>query len=257
MDTTLILSSHNVRKEQKNNKPSDFTMRYHQPIILDENKEYELGLSGIISMSFTWSNITSNLNNQKIKYSSDGGKTWKDLIFPPGIWNYTSLNDFIKEQTKIVASDKTTYPITLEFSGITLRSTINLATNYQLDLTTSNFGDLIGFNKQILTSSSIGDYMPNLSQDREILNIHCDLISGSLVDGHETDIIYTFGTNDLVPSYAFTKDPLRVRFYKVSKYRINTIRIYITDGQRRIIDLNDADTSFALILREKKIKNKR
>ena len=252
MDTTLILSSHNVRKEQKNNKPSDFTMRYHQPIILDENKEYELGLSGIISMSFTWSNIASNLNNQKIKYSSDGGKTWKDLIFPPGIWNYTSLNDFIKEQTKIVASDKTTYPITLEFSGITLRSTINLATNYQLDLTTSNFGDLIGFNKQILTSSSIGDYMPNLSQDREILNIHCDLISGSLVDGHETDIIYTFGTNDLVPSYAFTKDPLRVRFYKVSKYRINTIRIYITDGQRRIIDLNDADTSFALILREKK-----
>ena len=252
MDTTLILSSHNVRKKQKKNKPSDFTIRFNQPIILDENKEYELGLSSIISMSFTWSNITSNLNNQKIKYSSDGGKTWKDLIFPPGIWNYTSLNDYIKELTKIKTSNSTTYPITLEFSGITLRTTINLATNYQIDLKTSNFGDLIGFNKQILTSSSVGDYMPNLSQDREILNIHCDLISGSLVDEHETDIIYTFGTNDLVPSYAFTKDPLRVRFYPVSKYRIDTIRIYITDGKRRIIDLNDADTSFALILREKK-----
>ena len=248
----ILLSSHNVRKKQSKNKPSDFTMRYNQPIILDGNKEYELGLSSIISMSFTWSNIASNLNNQKIKYSSDGGKTWKDLIFPPGIWNYTSLNDYIKEQTKITTSNSTTYPITLEFSGITLRTTINLATNYQLDLTTSNFGDLIGFNKQILTSSSVGDYMPNLSQDREILNIHCDLISGSLVDEHETDIIYTFGTNDLVPSYTFTKDPLRVRFYPVSKYHIDTIRIYITDGKRRIIDLDDADTSFALILREKK-----
>ena len=252
MDTTLILSSHNVRKKQQNNKPSDFTIRFNQPIILDENKEYELGLSGIISMSFTWSNITSNLNNQKIKYSSDGGKTWKDLIFPPGIWNYTGLNNFIKEQTKIKTSNSTTYPITLEFSGITLRTTIILATNYQLDLRPSNFGDLIGFNKQILTSSSVGDYMPNLSQDREILNIHCDIISGSIVDEHETDIIYTFGTNDLVPSYAFTKEPLRVRFYPVNKYRIKTIRIYITDGKRRIIDLNDADTSFALILREKK-----
>jgi len=248
----LILSSHTARKENPKNKPSDFTTKYHQPIILDEKKQYELGLSGIISMAFTWSNITPNLNNQKIKYSSDGGKNWKDLIFPPGIWNYTSLNDFIKQQTKIVASDKTTYPITLEFSGVTLRSTINLETNYQIDLRPSNFGDLIGFNKQILTSSSVGDYMPNLSQDREILNIHCDLISGSLVDGHETDIIYTFGTNDLVTSYSFTKDPLRVRFYRVSKYNIKTIRIYITDGQRRIIDLNDADTSFSLILREKK-----
>ena len=100
MNTTLVLSSHNVRKKQKKNKPSDFTMRYNQPIILDTNKEYELGLSRIISMSFTWSNITSNLNNQKIKYSSDGGKTWKDLIFPPGIWNYSGLNDYFKDTNK-------------------------------------------------------------------------------------------------------------------------------------------------------------
>jgi len=252
MSTTIVLSSHNVRKKQKRNKPSDFTIRYQQPIILDTNKEYELGLSSIISMSFTWSNITSNLNNQKIKYSSDGGKTWKNLIFPPGIWNYTGLNDYFKEQTKITTSDSTTYPITLKFNEITLRTRITLATNYQLDLTTSNFGDLIGFNKQILTSSSDGDYLPNLSQDREILNIHCNLITGSLVDEHETDIIYTFGTNDLVPSYTFTKDPLRIRFYPVNKYYIDTLRIYITDGKRRIIDLNDADTSFALVLREKK-----
>ena len=252
MDTTLVLSSHNVRKKNKKNKPSDFTIRYQQPIRLDKNKQYELGLSNIISMSFTWSNITSNLNNQKIKYSSDSGKTWKDLIFPPGIWNYTSLNDYFKEQTKITTSDSTTYPITLKFNEITLRTRITLATKYQLDLTTSNFGDLIGFNKQILNISSDGDYLPNLSQDREILNIHCDLISDSLVDEHATDIIYTFGTNDLIPSYSFTKDPLRVRFYPVHKYYIDTLRIYITDGKRRIIDLNDADTSFSLILREKK-----
>ena len=205
-------------------------------------------------MAFSWENITSNLNNQKIKYSSDGGKTWKDLIFPPGIWQYTGLNDYFKEQTKIKTSDSTTYPITLKFNEITLRTKITLERNYQLDLTTSNFGDLIGFNKQILTSSSDGDYLPNLSQDREILNIHCNLISGSLVGGHRTNIIYTFGTNDLTTSYSFSKDPLRVRFYPMHKYYIDTIRIYITDGQRRIIDLNGADTSFVLNLREKNKK---
>ena len=67
-------------------------------------------------------------------------------------------------------------------------------------------------------------------------------------------LFYTFGTNDLQPSYAFTKEPLRVQYYPVNKYIINTLRIYITDGKRRIIDLNDADTSFSLILREKKNK---
>ena len=252
MKLSLVLSSHNVKKQTKN-KPSDFTIRYIQPIILDPNRQYELGLGRIISMSFTWFNITSELDNQKIKYSSDGGKTWKDITFPPGTWNYVGFNDFIKENTKIKTSDKTSYPITLKFNNTTFKTIINLASNYQLDLTTSNFGDLIGFKKQILTSSkNSGDYTPNLSQDTEILNIHCDLISGSRVDGDETDIIYTFGTNDLQPSYAFTKEPLRVQYYPVNKYIINTLRIYITDGKRRIIDLNDADTAFSLILREKK-----
>ena len=41
---------------------------------------------------------------------------------------------------------------------------------------------LIGFNKKILTSSvNVGDYIPNLSQDREILNVHCDLISPTVL----------------------------------------------------------------------------
>ena len=255
METALVLSSNIAKKENKKNKPSDFTIRFDKPIILDSNKQYEIGLGRIISMSFTWFNITSDLDNQKIKYSSDDGRTWKDIIFPPGTWNYVSFNNFIKEKTKVKTSNATTYPITLKFNNTTYKTKINLAANYRLDLTTSNFGDLIGFNKRILTNSeNIGDYTPNLSQETEILNIHCDLISESLVGGDETDIIYTFGTNDLQPSYAFTKEPLKVQYYSVNKYFISTLRIYITDGKRRIIDLNDADTSFSLILREKKNK---
>ena len=130
METTLVLSSHNVKK-QSENKPSDFTIWYNQPIILDQNKQYEIGLGRIISMSFTWFNITSNLNNQKIKYSSDGGKTWKDITFPPGTWNYVSFNNFIKEKTKVKTSSATTYPITLKFDNTTFKTTINLAANYE------------------------------------------------------------------------------------------------------------------------------
>ena len=251
MQRQLVLSSHSVKKQGKN-KPSDFTIKYNEPIRLNPNRQYELGLDRIISMSFTWFNITAELNNQKIKYSSDSGSTWKEITFPPGTWNYVDFNDHIKEETRTGTSNNPSYPITLEFDNTTYKTIITLASNYQLDLRTSNFNDLIGFNKRILTSTeNIGDYTPNLSQDTEILNIHCDLISESLVDGDETDIIYTFGTNDLTPSYAFTKEPLRVQYNPVNKYLINNIRIYITDGERRIIDLNNADTAFSLILKEK------
>ena len=119
-------------------------------------------------------------------------------------------------------------------------------------MTKSNFNDLIGLKQLVLTNAkNIGDNIPNLSQDREILNIHCDLRSESLVDGDETDIIYSFTTSTLTPSYSFTQEPRRVQYNPVNKNTINTIRIYIPDGKKRIIDVNHSDTSFSLILSEK------
>ena len=202
-------------------------------------------------MSFTWYNITPKLKNQLIKYSSDGGSTWKDITFAPGVWNYKDFNDFIKKKTKTGSSDNPSYPITLVFNNATFRTEITLATNYQLDLRSSNFNDLIGFNKKVLTASeNIGDYTPNLSRDTDLLNIHCDLTSKSLVDGTKTDIIYSFSTSTLRPSYGFTQQPKRVQYNPINRNIIDSIRIYITDGKRRIIDLNNADTAFSLILKE-------
>ena len=91
--------------------------------------------------------------------------------------------------------------------------------------------------------------MPNLSQDTDILNVHCDLVNESLVDGEETDIIYSFSTSVLRPSYSFTLEPQRVTFNPVNKTTISSIRIRMTDGKRRSLDLNGADTAFSLILK--------
>ena len=253
MEQHLVLSSQDAKNHKSSNKPSDFTTKYRNPIILDPNKQYEVGLHRIISMAFTWYNVTSSLNNQLIKYSSDGGTTWTSLTFPAGVWSYEDFNIFIKSKTKRGTAEKPSYPISLAFDNVTFRTVIKLASGYQLDLRPSNFGDLIGFNKRILsTCENISDYTPNLSQDREILNIHCDLISESLVGGSETNIIYTFSTDTLIPSYSFTMESRWVQFSPVNKNTISEIRIYITDAKRRIIDLNHSDTSFSLILREKK-----
>ena len=44
-------------------------IKYTNPLTLNPNHQYELGLDRIVSMSFTWFNITSDLNNQKIRFS--------------------------------------------------------------------------------------------------------------------------------------------------------------------------------------------
>ena len=252
MDREIVLSSYNV-KDQGNNTPQNFITKFNIPIILDRNYQYVVGLNRIINMSFTWFNVNSSYNNQLIKYSSDNGSTFNDITFPAGVWNYTDFNTYIKDITKIVkdGANNNEYPITLEFDNTTFRVTVTLANNYQLDLTASNFNELIGFEKEVLKSeNNVGPKVPNLSQDTDILNIHCDLINDSLVDGQDTDIIYSFSTSVLRPSYSFTLEPRRVTYNPTNKNIIDSIRIHITDGKRRLIDLNGAETSFSLILKK-------
>ena len=58
-----------------------------------------------------------------------------------------------------------------------------------------------------------------------MLNIHNDLINDSLVDGEESDPIYSFSTSVLRPSYSFTIEPRRVTYNPVNKNTISSIRI--------------------------------
>ena len=249
MEREIVLSSYNIRN-QGNNKPENFVTHFNKPMSLDSNYEYVIGLNHIINMSFTWFNVSFDYRNQLIKYSSDNGSTFNDITFPSGVWNYTDFDEHIKDITKTGDDDDPVYPISLEFDATTFRVTIELATNYQLDLSQSNFNDLIGFDKKVVKDAvNIGQRVPNLSQDTDILNVHCNLVNSSLVDGDGSDIIYTFSTSVLRPSYSFTLEPRRVTYNPVNKQQISSIRIYITDGKRRLINLNGADTSFSLILK--------
>ena len=246
MDREIVLLSY-VVKATAGNTPENFTTKFTRPIVLDDNEEYVVGLNRIVNMSFTWFNINPGYENQLIKYSSDGGKTFSDISFPAGVWNYTDINAHIKKAT---AQGKDEFPISLEFNETTFRVTISLKTGYQLDMAVSNFPDLLWFDKVILSNAvNVGSKVPNLSQDTDILNVHCDLVNESLVDGQDTDIIYSFCTSVLRPSYSFTLEPRRVTFNPVNKRSISSIRIYITDGNERLVDLNGIDTAFSLILK--------
>ena len=242
-----MLSSYSVKTG--NNKFENFTTKFTRPITLDSNVQYAVGLNRIINMSFTWFNINSSYNNQLINYSKDNGTSFTDITIPAGVWNYCDINQHIKKITVIKHSNKNDeYPINLEFNETTFRVTITMKQNYQLDLTHSNFYELIGVDKKIIKDKiNVGPRVPNLSQDTKILNIHCDLVNHSLVDGEESGITYSFSTSVLKPSYSFTLEPKRVTYIPIDKNTISSIRIYISDGKRGVINLNGADTSFYVI----------
>ena len=84
--------------------------------------------------------MNAGYKNQLISYSKDGGKTFTNIAFPAGVWNYTYLNEHIQEAIVIKQVNKDDdYPISLSFVDTTFRVTITLKPNYQLYLTHSNF----------------------------------------------------------------------------------------------------------------------
>ena len=139
MEREIVLSSYSV-KNKGNNKPGNFITKFTRPIVLDNNHEYAIGLNRIINMSFTWLNVNAGYGNQLIRFSSDSGTNFTNITFPPGVWNYSDFNSYIKEKTVIKSSGKDDeYPITLAFNETIFKVTITLKTNYQLDLTKFQF----------------------------------------------------------------------------------------------------------------------
>ena len=102
-------------------------------------------------MFFTWTNVNSGYNNQKIAFSKNNGNSWTDIDFGQGVWTYNDFDNYIREKTKTIDGEgKEDYPIKLTFDEPTFRVIITLATDYELDLTKSSFNELIGYDKVIL-----------------------------------------------------------------------------------------------------------
>ena len=59
-----IVFSYYLVKNEGDNKPGNFVIKFRRPIILDNNHEYVIGLNRIINMSFTWFYINAGYNNQ-------------------------------------------------------------------------------------------------------------------------------------------------------------------------------------------------
>ena len=133
----------------------------------------------------------------------------------------------------------TTYRVLLSFDD---------SDNYQLDLRNTNFGDLIGFEKKLVTKTEYGTKLPNITNSIDVLNINTRAITDSIVNGINTNTIAVIPTDNLTRSYPFTFEPRRPLFCPVSSHNISEMRIYVTDSLGGPVSFNGIEWSMTLIL---------
>ena len=234
-------------------KTHDFKIKLETTLKLDRNKKHEIAVD-IVMLTYSWHNVTENNNNNKMKYTHDGGTSWETITFADGMYSYEDINDYVHQyMVKEGHATKNTYPINILFVLSSYRVIIELDNNYQLDLRNTEFGDLIGFNKKLIIQTEYSDRLPNITNTVELINIHSNIITNSILSGYSNNLLAVTPTNNLTRSYSFKYEPRRLLFNEVSTLNIDEMRFYITDAIGRPIDLNGIDWFMTLILRSKPI----
>ena len=113
----------------------------------------------------------------------------------------------------------------------------------------SEFGDLLGFDKKIVTSTEYSARLPNITNSIDKINIHSDIIKNSILSGYSDNQLAVIPTDNLTRSYSFKFEPRRLLFNEVSKTQLDEMRFYLTDALGRTIDLNGIDWFMTLIMR--------
>ena len=241
------------REKIGTSKPGDFIIKFNPSLKLNPEKTNKLALDRL-SMTYSWYNIRSSYGNNTIKYTHDGS-TWQTITFTDGMYSYSDINDYIhqymvqKSHHSTDSNGNKTYSINLTFILSTYRILVSIEGSYQLDLRGTKFGELIGFEKKLITKTEYGTKLPNITNSIDSLNINTTAITNSIVNGVNTNTIAVIPTDNLTRSRPFTFEPKRTLFCDLASSSIDEMRIYITDSLGRPINLNNIDWYMSLILR--------
>ena len=84
----------------------------------------------------------------------------------------------------------------------------------------------------------------NLGSTNKI-NLKCDVINGSIVDGFRQPILYSF-VLDKLPGYKVFSEPETIHYKKINKSVLNTITFYLEDDNNEEVDFNGETLTFTL-----------
>lgn len=242
MELPIYLNSLTCAKGSSHN----FTTPFNPVMRLDPNREYFVALDEV-AMSYSWYNVSSSYDNNKLKYSHDSGNTWHEIELPDGNSAYSELNAYVQRELEGSKHSKT--GITIKFVPALLKVLIGLEDGYQVDVQTGNFADLIGFTKKIVTTTSYGEKSPDITRSVDDIYIRTNIISESVVGGKQSDVLFRFSVDNLPLSYPFHIEPRVKKYSKINTRTIKELQIYITDSLGRPINLNGTSVSLTLLLK--------
>ena len=251
MERAIHISSIN-REKTGENRSDNFLIKFKPPLKLDPEMKHSLAIDRL-TMTYSWYNIRSSYKNNTIKYTNDRRANWNTITFKDGMYSYTDINDYLHQYMENQNHHTTdqrgnkVFHINISFILSTCRVLISFSdAQHQLDLRGTDFGELTGFEKKLVTKTEYGTKLRNITNSIDVLNINTTAINDSIVDGINTNTIAMIPTDSIVDgintntiamiptdnltrSYPFTFESRRPLYCAVSSNTISEMRFYVTD----------------------------
>mgnify|MGYP001143833243 CR=1 FL=1 len=234
-------------------KSHDFTTHFQNPLQFPGNGSYEIALFSA-SIWYSYYNISSSYNNNTFRYFN--GSEYKTVSLPNGIYNIVDINNYLKTIMKENSdydsdSDEDTFYLSILPNYESGTCEVKLSNGYKLDLTYGNFANLIGYDKIELTDAkNTNTKAVDITNGVNSVHIHVDIVDTSIVNGYSySDVIYSF-IPTVGPFELMYISPNQYVFTELRRNTINKIRVYITDQNGNILNLNDNETTIQLIIQE-------
>ena len=209
-------------------------------------------------------NITEN--NNTFKYSTDNGSTWKIIKLPTDAYEYTQIADEIQRQmieNNDFESSETKNDFYIYFSICRLSSLIKIKNpRYKIDFGVEySIGPTLGFSNEISTfgeaeqSSVLAQGIHKSPKIVNITNINSILINVDFIEGGYVNKSYSHSIHNFSPKVGpgykiFEQPSPELIFYRVSKDFIPDVRVWLTDQDQNVINLQGERITVRILIRE-------
>ena len=227
MDRLFSLSGHD------NSLSQDF----FPPIELDKNGSYALGLYGF-SVFNSIPNVQRGKNNKlHISIVEEAGRSTNATItIPEGGYEIDTiekfLHDAVLERHQLELGDKfdrDKYYFSMKANLSTLQ--IVLVASFPIDFKKrGSIGHLLGFENVLVKA---GEEVKSNSTVKitgvDVVNIECNIISGSYINGNPSHTLYSFDPNVVPPGYEISLQPPNVLYLPLNTNYISNITLRLVD----------------------------
>ena len=226
-------------KNSKTNEPYKFKYDFIDKLDL-KNPNKNMALANL-SIYYTWKNVKSTYNNNKLKISAP---TWNETFdLPDGSNNISEIQDYIEYINKKHETIGKNAPILIYANTINNRIVFKIKSGYKLELLSKETMKLLGSTKDTTDADKNGENVPKI-ENVEVVLLHCNLVNNAYQQ--HSRVLFTLV---LTKQYGqlISISPHSLVFLKTMNTDFSEIEIWFTDQYNNALEIED-NVNISLII---------